>query len=311
MRIDDLGWFLDLVETQNMADTAAATGLSQSTLSRRLAGLETEVGTDLFDRRGRALVLNHRGEILADAARRTRRTWLDGVEEVRRAVDPERGTVRLAFMHSLGTWMVPDLLRVYRAQHPTVRFELVQGAARALVDRVIDGHSDLALVGPEPVDQIHAGQVGWRELAQQGLGLAVPEGHPLTVDRAGRPRRSVALAEARDEPFIAMLEGFGTRMILDQLSEDAGFRPTLVFESMELTTVAGLVSAGLGVALLPLDDPNLQLPGVRVIPLDTRRRRELGVVWSAHGAPAPPVAAFLDFVVCGGAGGPGGVSAGR
>lgn len=308
MRIDDLGWFLDLVETENMADTAAATGLSQSSLSRRLAGLEAEVGTDLFDRRGRTLVLNHRGEILAAAARRTRGIWREGVEKVRRAVDPERGTVRLAFMHSLGTWMVPDLLRSWRAEHPSVRFELVQGAARGLIERVVEGASDLALVGPQPVEQIHAGQVRWRELAQQGLGLAVPEGHPLAVDATGRPRTSIALAEARDEPFIAMLEGFGTRMILDQLSEDAGFRPILVFESMELTTVAGLVSAGLGVALLPLDDPNLQLPGMQVIPLDTGRRRELGVVWSAHGTPAPPVKAFLDFVV---GGVTGGVSAGR
>ena len=156
MRIDDLGWFLDLVETENMADTAAATGLSQSSLSRRLAGLEAEVGTDLFDRRGRTLVLNHRGEILAAAVHRTRGIWREGVEKVRRAVDPERGTVRLAFMHSLGTWMVPDLLRSWRAEHPSVRFELVQGAARGLIERVVQVASDIALVGPEPVDQIRA-----------------------------------------------------------------------------------------------------------------------------------------------------------
>ncbi|AWT27240.1 HTH-type transcriptional regulator GltC [Corynebacterium provencense] len=297
MRIDDLGWFLDLVDTCNMADTAAATGLSQSSLSRRLAGLEAEVGTTLFDRRGRNLVLNHRGELLADTARKTRATWADGVEAVRRLVDPARGTVRLCFMHSLGTWMVPDLLRTWRAAHPTVEFELVQGAARQLVDRVVDGRSDLAFVGPEPVAQIRAGQVHWCELAQQRLGLAVPEGHRLATGPDGSPRTSVDLREAREELFVAMLEGFGTRMILDQLSEDAGFRPRLVFESMELTTVAGLVTAGLGVAMLPLDDPNLRLPGMQVIPLRTRRRRELGVVWSASGTQAPPVAAFRDFVV--------------
>lgn len=280
-----------------MVDTAAATGLSQSSLSRRLATLEAEVGAGLFDRRGRALVLNHRGELLAETARRTRAIWDEGVEEVRRLVDPERGTVRLCFMHSLGTWMVPDLLRSYRAVHPTVQFELVQGAAQELLDRILGGQSDLALVGPEPVEQILAGRVRWTELARQRLGLALPEGHHLAVDAGGAPRASIGLAEAKEEPFVAMLEGFGTRIILDQLSEEAGFRPTLVFESMELTTVAGLVSAGLGVALLPLDDPNLRLPGMRVIPLETERRRELGVVWSAHREPPAPVAMFLDFVV--------------
>lgn len=301
MRIEDLGWFLDLTETGNMVDTAAATGLSQSTLSRRLARLEAEVGTALFDRRGRTLVLNHRGEVLADTARRTRDTWTAGVEEVRRLVDPQRGTVRLAFMHSLGTWLVPDLLRTWRADHPAVQFELVQGASLDLVDRVVAGSSDLAFVGPEPTDRIRAGQVHWTELAQQRLGLGVPDGHRLTVDAEGRPRDALDLAEAADEPFVAMLEGFGTRVILDELSEQAGFRPRLVFESMELTTVAGLVSAGLGVALIPMDDPNLRLTGMQVIPLRTRRRRELGVVWSTAGVPSPPVAAFLASVV-GGAG---------
>lgn len=316
MRIDDLGWFTDLAETRNMIDTARSTGISQSALSRRLAGLEEEVGTPLFDRLGRNLRLNRQGEIIADAARDIHGRWLDGVEAARREVDPDRGTVRLAFMHSLGTWLVPELLRTYRADHPGVRFELVQGAARDLVDRVTAGSSDLALVGPEPAAQIVSGEVRWTELAQQSLGLAVPEGHRWVG------RHDIDLAEARDEPFVAMLEGFGTRILLDQLTADAGFRPRLVFESMELTTVAGLVTAGLGVALLPLDDPNLRLPGMSVIPLRTQRRRELGIVWAAGagtgdgvvsgrgtagvagaagrgtaGELPPPVQGFLDFVV--------------
>lgn len=65
---------------------------------------------------------------------------------------------------------------------------------------------------------------------------------------------------------------------------------------MELTTVAGLVTAGLGVALLPLDDPNLRLPGMAVIPLATTRSRELGVVWASGAKLSPPVAAFLEFM---------------
>ena len=93
-----------------------------------------------------------------------------------------------------------------------------------------------------------------------------------------------------------MLEGYGTRLLLNELTAAAGFRPRLVFESMELTTVAGLVTAGLGVALLPLDDPNLRLPGMAVIPLATTRSRELGVVWASGAKLSPPVAAFLEFM---------------
>ncbi|WP_363316438.1 LysR family transcriptional regulator [Corynebacterium sp.] len=215
----DLDWFLDLVETGNMVDTAVVTGVSQSTLSRRLAALERSVGAELFDRNGRHLVLNRRGEVLAATARATTETWRAGVEEVRRLVDPERGTVRLGFMHSLGTWLVPDLLRGFRARRPTVDFELVQGAALDLVDRVTAGTVDLAIVGPCPTDQVADGLVGWEELAEQRLGLAVPSGHRW----AGRD--SIDLAEAAGEPFVAMLEGYGTRLLLDTLAADSGFRP--------------------------------------------------------------------------------------
>ncbi|MGO1949061.1 MAG: LysR family transcriptional regulator [Mycobacteriaceae bacterium] len=286
----DLDWFIDLADTGNMVDTSLATGISQSALSRRLAKLERRVGTALFDRHGRHLVLNHRGAVLADAASRTRATWHAGVEEVQRMVDPERGSVRLAFMHSLGTWLVPDLLRSYRTTHPTVRFDLVQGAALDLIDQVLAGRADLALVGPRPDAQIRDGQVEWVELDEQRLGLAVPSNHRWAE------RDTIDFAEAAGEPFVAMLEGYGTRLLLDELAADAGFRPRLVFESMELTTVAGLVTAGLGVALLPLDDPNLRLPGMAVVPLATTRSRELGIVWESGAELVPPVAAFLEFV---------------
>ena len=83
-------------------------------------------------------------------------------------------------------------------------------------------------------------------------------------------------------------------MLLDSLASEAGFTPRLVFESMELTTVAGLVAAGLGSALLPLDDPYLKARNP--VPLQPAAYRELGLVWR-EGDDAPPVEHFKDFVV--------------
>ena len=208
-----------------------------------------------------------------------------------RLMDPERGTVRVDFMHSLGTWMVPQLLREFRNAHPQVRFELVQGAAQPLTDRVIAGESDVAMVGPKPHALVEAGEVRWQQLATQPLAMAVPTNH-----RWAR-RRSISIAEAADEPFVAMLPGYGTRMLLDDLAAAAGFRPRLVFESMELTTMAGLVSAGLGVAILPMGDPNLVVAGIKMLPLEEDRERELGMVWSGRARSAPAAEAFRAFVV--------------
>lgn len=288
----DLDWFLDLARTRHMGDTAANLGVPQPTLSRRLARLEADLGTRLFDRGGRGLELNPRGRAFADAAHEATAALRAGAAEVARLADPGTGPVHLDFMHSLGTWMVPDILRAARATRPGAAIHLHQGAARLLVDRVISGESDLALVGPQPPESADGGPLEWTPLARQRLAIGLPVDHRLAGSAAPVRLRSVA-----DDPFIAMLPGYGTRLLLDELAAGAGFRPRLIFESMELTTVAGLVSAGLGVALLPIDDPFLSVTGVVLRPIAPAAHRELGVIHRRGAEPAPPVAALLDDVL--------------
>lgn len=286
----DLRVFLAVAESGHLTDTAAAMGVSQPTLTRRIHRLEDAVGAELFDRTGRRLALNTRGRAFLPHARAIVAEFEVGAAKVARLMDPEHGTVRLDFMHSLGTWLMPDLLRVYRAEHPDVEFRLHQGAARQLVERVLADAADVALVGPRPVEAGH--ELGWHQLRLQRLALAVSESHPL----AAVGPAPVDLREAAEENFIGMLPGYGTRLLLDRLAAEHGFAPRFVFESMELTTVAGLVSAGLGVALLPLDDPYLAPSGVVLRPLEPAAHRELGLVWRAGAGSAPPVDQFRDFV---------------
>ncbi|MCZ9299226.1 LysR family transcriptional regulator [Corynebacterium hesseae] len=285
MNLEDVRGVVAVADHGLVGAAADALGLSQSALTRRVQRIEAEVGASLFERSGRRLRLNARGQAFVEHARRMLMSEVAARDAVSRLMDPERGTVRLDFMHSLGTWMVPELLKAYRAQHPHVDIRLHQGAARELVERVAAGESDLALVGPRPTTP---GPLGWHQLKLQRLGLAVPEGHWA----AGRD--GVRMEDFRDEPFIGMLPGYGTRMLLDSLASEAGFTPRLVFESMELTTVAGLVAAGLGSALLPLDDPYLKARNP--VPLQPAAYRELGLVWR-KGDDAPPVEHFKDFVV--------------
>ncbi|PCC82479.1 LysR family transcriptional regulator [Corynebacterium accolens] len=293
MNLDDVRGIVAVAELGQVGAAADELGISQPALTRRVQRMERALGASLFNRVGRRLVLNTRGEAFVVQARKMLAAERAGRDMVARLMDPERGTVRLDFMHSLGTWMVPDLVKAYRAQHPNVDIRLHQGAAQELAGRVLAGESDLALVGPRPTlpeaaEPATSAQVGWHQIERQRLGLAVPEGHWA----AGRAE--VGIAEFRDEPFIGMLPGYGTRMLLDALADSAGFSPRLVFESMELTTVAGLVAAGLGSALLPLDDPYLQVGNL--VPLQPPAYRELGLVWR-QGDEAPPVAQFRDFIV--------------
>lgn len=290
----DLHGFIAVAESGHLTDTAWILGIPQPTLSRRIQRVEAAIGAGLFDRAGgsyRGMVLNTRGRAFLPHARSMMDELAQGTAKVARLMDPEHGTVRLDFMHSLGTWMVPDLLRDYRALHPGVTFRLHQGSAQELIDRVLNDSADVGLVGPRP--DAASQELGWHQLKLQRLALAIPEGHPL----AQSVPAPIDLREAQQENFIGMLPGYGTRLLLDRISANLGFTPNLVFESMELSTVSGLVSAGLGVALLPLDDPHLASTGLVLRPLDPPAHRELGLIWRAGAAPAPPVDQFRQFVI--------------
>lgn len=288
LRIQDLRSFIEVADSGHLTETADRLGIPQPTLSRMVGRVEKHAGTPLFERAGRRLLLNPRGQVFLEHARRII-TEVDAAgTQVKRLMDPELGMIRLDFMHSLGTWMVPELIRTFRVDHPRVEFHLHQGSANNLVDRVLDDAADLALVGPKPT-QVGT-ELGWVPLLRQRLALAVPEGHRL--DGEG----SIELHEADGEPFVAMLPGFGTRLLLDALATAADMTPDVVFESMELTTVSGLVSAGLGVGVLPLGDPYLPTVGVNLRPLEPPAFRELGLVWRIPAGPAPSVEIFRDFV---------------
>ncbi len=284
---DDSEWFVDLAAAENVSVAARRRHVSQPTLSRMLARLERDLGTTLFDRRGKRLVLNDRGRIFLTHARRARAEMDTARHRIADLVDPVEGTVRLSFLHSFGIRLVPELIGDFRRE-TRVAFTLTQDAAETIVDHVLTGDSDLAIVSPRPSSI----DVVWAPLQRQRLGLAVPDDHRL----AGRAE--VSLTEVANEPFVSMAQGFGMRRILEELCAEADFRPDITFESSELGTVAGLVGAGLGVAVLPIEDAAAVPHSVSVIRLaGTRTWREIGVIWQRDRPLSPAAVRFRDFVI--------------
>ncbi|HJE89415.1 MAG TPA: LysR family transcriptional regulator [Dietzia timorensis] len=279
-------WFLTLCTIGSMSATADFLGIPQSTLSRRLQRLEHDVGTQLFDRAAGGLSLNSRGEVLREHLGRADAEVVAGVEAVRRISDPDRGTIRFDFLHSLSTWLMPRLVRGHLGRRPGVEFVLHQGPGVELSERVAAGLSDIALATPRPTDP----DLEFVLVADERQGLAVPREHRLAS------RRRVRLAEVAGEPFATLLPGYGTRQVFDELCAEAGFTPRIVFEAGEIPTAGGLVSAGLALAVVPLGYPSMQPENTVVVPLQTRIRREIGVVRNARAAPNPPVEEFWAHV---------------
>ncbi|MET9286264.1 LysR family transcriptional regulator [Nocardia beijingensis] len=285
---EDLEWFTTLAELERVGAAAERLHLAQPTLSRMLARLERRVGAELFDRHGKRIVLNEYGRIYYEHARRAQSELDAAKQALADRVNPAGGAVRLAFQHSFGGSLVPQLISGFRRVSGRITITLWQGAAEAVTERVLAGDADLGIVSPRPA----VAGVGWRAVLRQPLVLAVPQEHRL----AGR--RQVRLAEAADAEFVTMHHGFGMRRIFDELCAAADIRPRIAFESSDLVTVAGLVSAGLGVAILPREDPLSAGPlsGPVTVPLaDAGAARAVGLIWPAATPPPDAVRRFRDF----------------
>lgn len=270
-----------------VTETAARARLTQPALSRALRRVEHEVGTDLFQRAGRTLRLTPAGHVFSAHVNAVLHRYDQGVREILELVDPDAGTVPLAFLHTLGTWLVPKVISDFRERHPRTRFELRQHGEEGLAAELLTGTADLVLTSDDP----GLPAITWRRLLIEPLHLTVPPDHRL----AGMTE--VRLADAADETFILLRPGYGLRATTEALCAAAGFTPRVGFEGEEVETLRGLVTAGLGVALLPPPQTASTAPHLRVT--DVPSERDIGVAWLA-GRELPPLSAsFRDHILSG------------
>ncbi|SCD57295.1 transcriptional regulator [Streptomyces sp. SolWspMP-5a-2] len=281
-----LAHFAGVARTEHVTRAALELQVPQSTLSRALVRLEHDLGVELFARRGRTVSLTPAGRTFLGPVERALAEIGRAVEAVRADADPATGKVAFGFLHTMGAETVPGLLQAFRADHPRIRFALVQNYGEAMLERLRAGELDLCLTSPVP----DAPDLVTRRLDEQRLRLVVPADHRL----AGR--RRIRLAEAADETFVTLEPGYGLRRITDAACQEAGFRPRVAFEGEEAETLRGLVAAGLGVALLP--PPVFPRPGVVELTVTAPRAvREIGLAWLDGHPDTPPVAAFKRFLL--------------
>jgi LysR family transcriptional regulator, transcription activator of glutamate synthase operon len=277
-------WFVTLAELQHVTAAAEQLAISQPTLTRMLARLERRLGVALFDRRGKRLSLNGFGRIFYEHARRAQLE----LDSARRAIEdlanPAAGEIGLGFLSSFGSTVVPRLIAEFTALSPGVTFALQEDAAESVSDLVVTGAVDVGVVSPRP----RKPTLAWRSLFRQRLGIAVPRDHRL-ADAA-----TVSMTDLADEPFVTLHPGFGMRRLLDELCAAAQFQSRIVLEASNLATTAGLVAAGIGISLMPIDGSDYA-PGVTILPLaDSDAYRDVGLIWNSARPLSRPARQFIE-----------------
>ncbi len=291
METDSLRWFQQVADGTTVTEVSELEQVTQSGVSRALARLEAEIGTPLLQRSGRILRMTHAGSVFKRHVDAMLHQLDDGIAAVNQLIEPDTGTVALAFQHSLATWLVPDLVRSFRAAHPNVRFQLTQVRDELHAPPLAGGHAELEIGTRRP----HEPGIRTRRIAIEPLRLALPRDHPR-----GQQQHN-ALADLAEERFISLSPSSALRRLTDGLCEEAGFEPDVVFEAEDLSTVRGFVAAGLGVAIVPA--PRAGSPEAATGPLlyrditDAGAVREITLTWSAERRLLPAADLFRRHVI--------------
>jgi DNA-binding transcriptional LysR family regulator len=267
MDIASLKAFVAVAETGTFSAAAVRLFLTQPAVSKRVAALERELKTPLFDRIGHRIALTEAGSTLLLKARHI----LDEIEESRRLVANLSGVIsgplQLATSHHIGLHRLPPVLREYSRRYPTVELDIRFMDSEAACTAVAAGRLELAAVTlpaaeTPPLIRLPV----WSD----PMHIAASADHPLTRARLDN------LAPLAEYPVILPEADTFTRQLIEQKFNAENLSLKIALETNYLETIRKMVSIGLGWSVLPetLFDHGLirlNIPGFSL-------RRTLGMV---------------------------------
>jgi len=276
-----------VVETGTFSAAAEELGYTQSAVSQQVGILERIVGASLFERPGgrRPVQLTAAGEMLLIHARAVIARVSAAAADLRALASGQQGELRVGTLPSVGTKVLPRLLRSFRAEWPGIQIVLRESRESAdLIHDVETGEIDVTFIDIGPYE---TGSLAVRRLLDDPMVLLAPADAP----EAGR--RAVSIDDVAHLPMIGTRNP-GCRQIIDNAFRQAAVLPSYVFRSDDTPTIQGLVGSGLAYAVLPLLTVDEGDQNVAIIPIRPEPPpRRLGISW--HPDRRPP-AALLPFV---------------
>lgn len=236
----------ECVRTGSFAEAGRTLGYTASAVSQQMVLLERAIGAALFERSARSARSTALANRLAERSRDAL-GMLEALErEVQAMVVGDEGSLRLASFATANARVLPDVLASVVAQRPNAEVQLDESEPDEVVDAVLDGLVDAAVVFEYDLDPKQWPlELSVDELMAEPLRLALPAAHPLAS------RREVRLQDLADEAWICTRNDTAGARSLVRLAAAANFVPRIVFRSNDYSVIRDLVSRGLGVAILP------------------------------------------------------------
>jgi len=292
IELRQLRYFVTVAEELHFGRAARRLHMTQPPLSQTIMALEEMLGAPLFERNRRGVSLTAAGAALLPEARRLLEQSAGLAELVQRAATGASGRLSLAFVSSADYSVLPPTLRAYRAEYPQVEITLKEATSDLQLDDLLEGRVDAGLLIPPLPDRARQ-ELEYLPVLSEPLVLAAPAGLPALA-RA----RAADLRKLAGIPLIIFPRHISPGLYDAILSvfREAGITAEVGQEAIQMQTIVSLVSAGMGIALVPQSVSNLRRPGVEYLPLvQSTPLVETGLAWRRDNA-SPVLRGFLELM---------------
>lgn len=241
MDIQNLQAFIAVFEQQSFSKASESLNLTQPAVSKRIAVLEQDYGTRLFDRIGKSIILTEAGQILLPRARNIIEEIKLSHQSIQGLSGQLRGELKLATSHHIGLHRLPPVLRAFSSAHENVELDLHFMDSEQACEMIENGQLELAIVTlPRSPSKHLLTQLIWHD----PLVVVVGKTHALASKKSIRTEDLIQLPA-----ILPSHETFTRSMIEQQLSLKK--MPPIALETNYMETIKMMVSIGLGWGVLP------------------------------------------------------------
>jgi DNA-binding transcriptional LysR family regulator len=276
MELRHLRYFRAVANELHFGRAAEKLHISQPPLTKQIQDLEAELGFDLFNRTKRSVVLTPAGQAFLSEVNQI-------LQQLDRAIDigsktsrGELGQISIGFVGSATYNILPVMLQQFRDRYPDVRIELHELTTDRQLIWLREGRIDIGLIRPPIIERDFNIQV----IFQESVVVALPTNHHLAA------QESIDLAVLATEPFILFPRELAPGLYdpIIAICQVAGFSPQVVQECIQMQTIVSLVSANMGISILPASIREAQRQGVVYRPirsgtLSVDKLATIAIVW--------------------------------
>ncbi|WP_310481507.1 LysR family transcriptional regulator [Chamaesiphon sp. VAR_48_metabat_403] len=293
MELRHLRYFSTVATELHFGRAAEKLHIAQPPLSKQIQDLEAELGFELFNRTKRSVSLTPAGKEFLTEVERIFQQLDRAIDIGRKTSRGELGQISIGFVGSATYNILPVMLQKFHDRYPNVRIELHELTTDRQLVWLREGRIDLGLIRPPIVERDLVSQV----IFQESLVVVLPINHPSAMLDA------IEVSSLAAEPFILFPRQLAPGLYdpIIAICQAVGFSPNVVQECIQMQTIVSLVSANMGISILPESIQSAQRQGVVYKPIQSsdlsiEKLATIAIVWRINDD-SPTMNRFLETAV--------------